>query len=550
MGDASTHQATRDTAPEGRAPAGGAEKPALTAARLWLLVFGSLLAGLAFVLYEPMRHRPFEILDFSEFLPLLKAHDSWIERFLALAQYYVHDQGRTNILPYAAIALKWELFGSNVVAWQVARFLQMLVIAAAAYGLCRRLGAGRAGSGWASALLITGGSASDAWLRLTMGEPLGLMFLLGSLELAVRYQDTPSWHRRANGIALLLGAMVLCKETLAATIPCVLSIAACRHKDGTYEWPGWSLRTTGLAIRILVVMGALGVTIALVATTASREAFASQYGRLSPSIPSSLITFFLFLLPSRFGLDPAGVSLPANLAFLALLVGGWWLRLRSRDSGSGTPILMGGLLLVPLAGAVVYAPWPVRELFYGLPFMIAPILLLALAITSLEQRARAVGASAQVLCAGILVLTSLQAHHLSQFRTARQEVNYDLMTILSSLRDQDSAFVALQSTFPEAWRGPGPALMRYGRAISPGGTMPVVVNARCEEIPTILAADRTTTARAVVSYSNTCGPLPRPTRRISRHFRYYDPSRRSVMTTGLEADVTILPAQTNSRGRH
>jgi hypothetical protein len=508
----------------------------------WLAAFGSLLIGLAFLLYEPTRHRPFEILDFSEFLPILQAYNTWTQRFLALVRYYVHDQGRTNLLPYAAIALKWELFGGNVVAWQVARFLQMLTITAVVYHLCRRMGAGRAGAGWASALLITAGSASDAWLRLTMGEPLGLMFLLLAMELAVPYQESPSWRGRANGIAFSLGAMVLCKETLVATIPCVLAIAACRQRDGAYERAGWSPRAVGLAVRILAVMVVLGGLIVGVTTTAAGEAFASQYGSVSPSAPAALITFVLFLLPSRIGLEPDVVSLPANLAFLALVGTGWVVRLRSRDAGSGTPIMIAGLLLMPLAGAVVYAPWPMRELFYGLPFMVGPVLLLALAVTYLGRRGRAAEAVAQGLCAAILVLTALQARHLSAFRTARQEVNYELVRTLSALSAQDSAFVALQSTFVEVWRGPGPALMRYGRLLTPRGSMPAVINVRCEELPVILAAASSLAVRAVVSYSNTCGPLPHPTRRISRAFRYYDPSAWSFRTTGLQADITILPA--------
>src|SRR5262245_24793317 len=80
-----------------------------------------LLIGLACFLYQPTRHRPFDILDFSEFLPILTTHHSLPDQFVALCRYYLHDQGRTNVLPYAAITLKWGLFRDDVVAWQVLR---------------------------------------------------------------------------------------------------------------------------------------------------------------------------------------------------------------------------------------------------------------------------------------------------------------------------------------------------------------------------------------------------------------------------------------------
>jgi hypothetical protein len=497
------------------------------------------ILGLAFFLYQPTRPRPFDILDFSEFLSLLTAQNSWDDQLLALLRYYVRDQGRTNALPYVAITLKWGLFGPDVVAWQVARFVQMLMIVAGLHYLCRRLGASRAGASWGSAILVTGGSAADAWLRLTMGEPLGLMFLLGALGLAARYQEGATWSRPATAIALLLGGMLLCKETLIATVPLLIAVAVCRRADGAYEWPGWSRRDTGLIARMLVVVLLLGTIIAIVAAGARKDAFAAQYGKLSPTLGSSLITFILFLLPSRIGLEPTSVSLPANLAFLGAVGFGWCLRLRQDRAKGGARILLTGLLLVPLAGTLAYAPWPLRELFYGLPFMITPAVLLALAVTTAQQRGTPTSLVVQLSCAAIVLLSAFQAHHLSRFRTARQEVNYGLATLLTSLNGRDSGFVALQSTFAEAWRGPGPALMRYGRLIAPDGSMPTVVNIRCEDLPQVLGGTPGWASRAVISYSNTCGPLPPPRQRIVRLFRYYDPLRLSAATGGLEADIVI-----------
>jgi hypothetical protein len=511
-----------------------------------LALWGGIVAGLAFFLYLPTRQRPFDLLDFSEFLPLLTAHNSWSDQFLALARYYLQDQGRTNVLPYGAITLKWGLFGNSVVSWQLARFIQMLIIVAGVYHLCRRLGASWSGAGWGSLLLVTAGSATDAWTRLTTGEPLGLMFLLAALGMAERFQQNPRWQRRANAIAMLLAGMVLCKETLVAAVPFLLAIAWCRQPDGTYAWSGRSTRNIGLAVRTLGVMMILGLAIALIAANAHTEAFASQYGRETPSFLSSVVTFVLFLLPSRTGLEPASASLPANLAFLALVGQGWWLQLRRDRPSNSTAILLGALLLFPLAGTLVYAPWPLRELFYGLPFMITPAVLLARAVTSVEQRGGVARWLAQLTCAGIVAFTALQAHHLSRYKTARQEVNYSLATTLASLAGGDSGFVALKSTFAEGWRGPGPALMRYGRLMAPTGVMPIVVNVRCDDIPRILSIVRNETTRALISYSNTCGPLPNRSHHIAQGFVYYDPARWSLKLDSLGADVIILPATEDS----
>jgi len=506
-----------------------------------LIAWAALLIGLAYFLYQPTRPRPFDILDFSEFLPLLTAHRSMLDQFLALCRYYLQGQGRTNVLPYAAIALKWGVFGPDVVAWQLLRFFQMLGLVAALYHLCRRLGASPAGAGWGSALLVSAGSASDAWIRLTVGEPLGLMFYLGALELSLRYQEVASWRRRATGIVVLLTSMVLCKETLTALIPFLFLIAFFRQTDGSYKWPGWTPRNIGLLAVVMAAMVLLGVIMLAVRSSAAHEAFALQYGSTSPSGHVLLVTTLVFLLPSHPTLEPRSVVLPADLLFLTVVEWGWWLRFRRSDDRRGRWLLLVGLLSVPVAGAIAYEPWPMRELFYGLPFFIAPAVLLAIAVTSVEEHGAKAGLTAQMLCGGIVALTATQAYCLAGFRTARQEVNYALAAQLSHLDVHDSGFVALNSTFVESWRGPGPALMRYGRVTARRSTMPTLVNIPCEDLGRMLGSPPARTVRALVSYSNSCGPLPGAVR-ISRWYRYYDPIRLSSDPGGFYADIVLQQA--------
>src|SRR5688572_6437476 len=78
----------------------------------------SLVAAVAFVLavvvaffmYRPDHKLPFDYLDFSEFLPILQSTDSYWERSWGLIRYYA-SHGRANVLPYALLSAKWELFG-------------------------------------------------------------------------------------------------------------------------------------------------------------------------------------------------------------------------------------------------------------------------------------------------------------------------------------------------------------------------------------------------------------------------------------------------------
>jgi hypothetical protein len=76
--------------------------------------------------------------------------------------------------------------------------------------------------------------------------------------------------------------------------------------------------------------------------------------------------------------------------------------------------------------------------------------------------------------------------------------------------------------------------------------MPIVVNVRCDDIPRILSIVRNETTRALISYSNTCGPLPNRSHHIAQGFVYYDPARWSLELDSLGADVIILPATEDS----
>src|SRR5688572_17342855 len=98
------------------------------------------LAFLAtFLVYRPDRNVPFDFVDFSEFLPLLQG-DSFFARLKSLLDYYLNQQGRANVVPYAILAAKWGWFGDYSPAWQWLRFGTMWGIILLTFLLLRRIG--------------------------------------------------------------------------------------------------------------------------------------------------------------------------------------------------------------------------------------------------------------------------------------------------------------------------------------------------------------------------------------------------------------------------
>src|SRR4030095_6451487 len=52
----------------------------------------------ALLIYQPYSARPFDMRDFSEFVPLLKGHDSAFVQFEKMTSYY-GSRGRANLIP-------------------------------------------------------------------------------------------------------------------------------------------------------------------------------------------------------------------------------------------------------------------------------------------------------------------------------------------------------------------------------------------------------------------------------------------------------------------
>lgn len=234
--------------------------------------------ALALVTYTPWVARPFDIFDFSEFLPLLHRESGFFGRFFALVDYYTNEHGRLNVVSYAALVLKWTLLGDRPSLWYWLRFLQMGLLVGGVYLLARRLGAGWTGAAAGASLFVSSRAAQDAWIRVTMGEPLGLAFMLAAaLMVTDRRWASPSSVRPAAVVGVLVAAAILAKEMLVAWVPTLLLLGACYREGGRLGPPRWTTQTKRLVWAVGAATMVSSVAVLLVAFTRSGEAFIASY---------------------------------------------------------------------------------------------------------------------------------------------------------------------------------------------------------------------------------------------------------------------------------
>ena len=499
--------------------------------RTWLAAAASVAIALA--LYLPWEHRPWDILDFSEFLPLLKHSAGLAARLGALVHYYAVEHGRLNLIAYLALAAKWTFLGDDPVRWQWARFVEMAAIVAAAYALARRLGAGRFGA-WAGAMLFVGGhTAVEGWVRQTMGEPLGLAFVLGAALIADQRRRRESWWQ-APMIALLVAGAILSKEMLIVAVPLVLVVALARDEAGRFSFRrpgagdyrllGWIAGTT------IPVLAA----VAWAAHAASASGFSASYGTTGLSPARAIGIVQLGLLPAGLQTGLRTFLYPANLAWIALVVIGVVVGWREPARRAHLRVLIALAAGLPIIGALVYLPWPYFSLFYGLPWLIGPALLVAESVTILlaDRGLRPLAVVGALVLVGF---TTATAGRTARAMAVRQQVNGALVGSLPDYGAAQVIVVAEPDVAQQAWQGTGPTLARYGAATGLAPHLPPVVDASCQDAAAAIA---TPGRRALlVSYSDRCGRLARASRRILGTYRYLDWFRPGLDTDSLEVDL-------------
>jgi hypothetical protein len=502
-----------------------------------LTVAGLALAAIA--VYAPITRRPFDAVDFSEFIPLLRAQQTIASRTLALASYYANDQGRLNLLPYLMIALKWTIFGDRVELWQTARFLQMAATVVLAHRVLRELGTSNSAAAAGASLYIFAATATVSWVRLSVGEPLGVLLLLMLLLLATRYQRMVRWKWGAAGIALLCVAIAFTKEMLIAALPYALLVACMHQGNGHFTALRRTTRNVGVLLPSLVLIGLASLCIVVVARHASAEAISGLYGVDPMTIDQLLAPLVLFSLPGWAMTDPPLPSLLAigDLAFIVTLGMGWLTAFHSTENRRGALLAFALPFVLLLCGAVAYAPWPNLQSSYGLPFLLTPALLLALALTALERRFQRGALLAYAGIGLLLIGCALQAHRFTRMTIARQRLNSAVVRTISSLPPQDSTLVGAHRPTRFEWTGLGAVLERYVHVLTGVPSKIPIRTVECSRLQQTSPAPR---SLLLITYSNQCGTFEEHNYSLIERYKYFDLTRLTIRADSLRADLLIL----------
>lgn len=442
----------------------------LAAIASWLAV--------AFALYAPSAARPFDIVDFPQFLPLLRASDSAWMQYRAIVDLYV-SEGRMSLLAYAFLVLKWHLFGEWVVGWQLVRFAQMVAAASLLYVLLRAWGVSRLGAYCASTLILCSQVTSLAWIRLNMSEPLGLVLLLLALLLATR---VPSWARGRRSLVLLASlaaAMLLMKEMLFATFPAILWAYAAFDGQGAprplrLDRRFWTAAAVLASVCILILM-----PVAFVALTAPARAYARQFSPAALSPTNIAFPLLAILAPFPPVLtDASPIVFAGFVTYALILVVGARAYVTTEDDRRMARDRIWLAVLFPLCCGLAYAPWPNFSLLYAIPYLLSPTLLLGVGITGLERllgRWTVLGG-----IAFLLVLTPMAASALAYSRRtdAYLRLSLGVVEMARALPRDKPVMVAACDLPTDSWREIGFVLHRFGTSMQMD--LPHFVDADCE----------------------------------------------------------------------
>jgi hypothetical protein len=451
------------------------------------VIFAALIS---FFVYRPDRRLPFDVIDFSEFVPLLKSSPSASEQLAKVVAYYA-GHGRVNVVGYLFVLAKWNIWDANTVAWQWLRFGTMWLIIALTFLLLRRLGASLLGAFMGATVFLFAPAAAAGWIHLTAAEPLGTVILLVMCILAL--SDHQQWtdHRLAVALGLLTVLLLLTKEILGVTLVLPLLLAAATLTKHGSPRPSRRLAfiASGLSLGALLSL----VPIVTVAIRARSDSYASEFGKQFRPATDAIAAWIRGLTPfDPFASIPGLAQGLLDVAFLGLLVVGW--RVRADGVLPSRRSLLWGLLLFPLLIGIVYLPWPVFASFYALPALLSLAIVVGIAVTGVQATAlRSPGVIVWLMC--LMVGAMVAANDTS--RTAAGRRLQGRAAELVSRASVDSIYVA--SPRPSRLRSSGLAtiLVRYGSAL--GMPMPEGLDVNCAQADSL--SERLPTRSMLLTYN-------------------------------------------------
>ena len=475
---------------------------------------------------------------------MLKVHSGLVDQFNAIMHYNADRSGRANVVPTIAAVLKWRLFGTWTPGWQLAHAFVMLVVMLQIGTLVRRLGATLLGAVAAALVFLVAPAAAESWVRLTVGEPVGMMVILGMTLRSQRFQVTARWRREVVLFSVGAAVVLLTKELMAPAIALPVAMALMWQPSGEFARPQATRRNSALVFAVGAASLVTMVPLLWLYWRASSSAFAASYGQVYQSPAQVLVHWIASLVPFDLMHSPGTLMwLLAILGLTVLLASGWRVGFHDAAHGRRARWLLSGAILFPLAGAIAYAPWSQYEDRYAFPYLVGTALMVGMAISYLQRYSRSGRWCAALSCGVALCFAASGAGMYAAHADSAQRTVDAVLRDVATLRGVDSVLVVADPR-PAGleWTGQGPALFRLAGATD--RRWPPTRDIRCTE-----AAERAdqTQRVAVVIFLSMCGDVA-PSRRVVTYYRRMDWRRWSFVRDSVHADV-ISPVDTISATR-
>jgi hypothetical protein len=497
---------------------------------------------IVWVVYRPDRVRPLDMLDFGEFVPLVKAAQGWWAQLAAVVDYNLTQHGRVNIVQVIAAVLKWRVFGDWTPGWQLAQAATMGAVIVQAFILLRRLGASAFGAAVGASIFLFAPAAARRWIRVTMAEPVGMIAVLGLALRATGYQQRTRWLPDVWWFAVGTLFVLQTKELMAPALLIPLTLALTMQAEGSLSLPRWNRRNVILVVVVGVATIGTLIPLAFIYLNASSNAFASQYGSGSQSLGGLIVIWLSTLVPFVVVPERSSVMWAGALAgYIGIVASGWWIASNNPMHRSYAPQLFAASIAIPVLGALSYAPWPMYEERYSFPYLLGACVLLGLSASFIQRevpRGLLAGAGAWLFVFAFGL--SNAAAQASRADAAQRAVDSVVNTVATQ-SGLDSVLVGTKVESKPAWIGIGPTLFRLAEATD--RPWQPTREVRCAEVESL----RESRSRlAIVAFASSCGHIGSPTRSLSERYRFIDWTTWRVRSDSVQAYFILAGANTSN----